>query len=28
LRDEIRGDEEATTSSEPVEDRMNQFFES
>ncbi len=28
LRDEIRGDEETTTSSEPVEDRMNQFFES
>tara|TARA_B110000467_G_scaffold164674_1_gene194980 strand:+ start:15 stop:4253 length:4239 start_codon:yes stop_codon:yes gene_type:complete len=28
LRDEIRGDDETTTSSEPVEDRMNQFFES
>ena len=28
LRDEIRGDEDITTSSEPVEDRMNQFFES
>jgi hypothetical protein len=28
LRDEIRGDEELNNSSEPVEDRMNQFFES
>jgi hypothetical protein len=28
LRDEIRGDEEINNSSEPVEDRMNQFFES
>jgi hypothetical protein len=28
LREEIRGDEELNNSSEPVEDRMNQFFES